>query len=100
MPAAARVGDPTTHGSTPLGPGIGSPNVFIGGQPAWRANIDTHACPLSNGPQPHGGGTVLKGSLTVQINNQPAARQGDQVVEAGGGPNAIVKGCPTVMIGG
>jgi uncharacterized Zn-binding protein involved in type VI secretion len=55
---------------------------------------------LSNGPQPHGGGTVLKGSLTVQINNQPAARQGDQVVEGGGGPNAIVKGCPTVMIGG
>jgi uncharacterized Zn-binding protein involved in type VI secretion len=99
MPLAARVGDMTSHGS-PLSPGIGSPNVLIGGQPAWRATVDTHACPLSNGPQPHVGGFVAKGSLTVLINNMPAARQGDQVVEGGGGPNAIAVGCPTVIIGG
>src|SRR5262245_42918564 len=100
MPPAARVGDPTSHGSKPLGPGTGSPNVLIGGQPAWRATVDTHACPLSNGPQGHVGGTVLEGSLTVLINNQPAARQGDKVVEGGGGPNAIAAGLPTVLIGG
>ncbi len=35
MPAA-RVGDLTSH-APPLSPGPGSPNVFIGGQPAWRA---------------------------------------------------------------
>jgi uncharacterized Zn-binding protein involved in type VI secretion len=99
MPSAARVGDQTSHGS-PLSPGIGSPNVFIGGQPAWRALVDTHACPLSNGPQPHVGGVVAKGSLTVLINNQPAARQGDTVMEGGGGPNAILVGLPTVQIGG
>ena len=99
MPSAARVGDPTSHG-TPLGPGIGSPNVFIGGQPAWRALVDTHACPLSNGPQPHVGGVVAMGSLTVMINKQPAARQGDKVMEGGGGPNAILGGLPTVQIGG
>ena len=100
MPAAARVGDPTSHGTplTPLGPP--SINVLIGGQPAWRAMMDVHACPLSNGPQPHVGGSVLKGSLTVLINNQPAARQGDSVVEGGGGPNSIVMGLPTVLIGG
>lgn len=98
MPPAARVGDLTSHG-TPLA-GTGSVDVLIGGQPAWRAVVDVHACPLLNGPQPHVGGTVLKGSLTVLINNQPAARQGDQVVEGGGGRNAIMEGLPTVLIGG
>lgn len=33
-PPAARIGDATAHGS-PLFPGPPSPNVFIGGQPAW-----------------------------------------------------------------
>jgi len=99
MPAAARVGDPTSHGS-PLSPGIGSLNVLIGNKPAWRALVDNHACPLANGPQPHVGGVVAKGSLTVLINNQPAARQGDMVMEGGGGPNAITMGLPTVLIGG
>lgn len=36
MPLAARVTDMTGHGP-PLTPGIGSPNVFIGGMPTWRA---------------------------------------------------------------
>jgi len=38
------------------------------------------------------------GSVTVLINNLPAARQGDIIVEAGP-PNSIVTGCPTVLIG-
>lgn len=96
MPPAARVGDMTSHG-TPL-TGMGSADVFIGNLPAWRALTDVHSCPLSNGPQPHVGGTVAVGSLTVLINNQPAARMGDMVVEAGG-PNSIAVGEPTVMIG-
>jgi uncharacterized Zn-binding protein involved in type VI secretion len=94
---AARLGDSTSHG-TPLSPGPGSATVMIGGQPAWRATSDTHACPLSDGPKPHVGGVVAVGSLTVLINGMPAARQGDMVVEAGA-PNAIVVGAPTVMIG-
>jgi len=36
MPAAARFTDLTVHGS-PMLPGTGSPNVLIGGLPAWRA---------------------------------------------------------------
>ncbi|MEP0841298.1 MAG: hypothetical protein HRF43_01145, partial [Phycisphaerae bacterium] len=36
MPPAARLNDPTQHGK-PLSPGIGSPDVLIGNQPAWRA---------------------------------------------------------------
>jgi len=94
---AARVGDQTAHG-TPLGPGPGSPNVLIGGMPAWRAGPDIHTCPLSNGPQPHVGGAVLVGSTTVFINGLPAARQGDQVVEAGP-PNPITVGSVNVLIG-
>jgi uncharacterized Zn-binding protein involved in type VI secretion len=66
--------------------------------PAWRAGSDMHTCPLVNGTQPHVGGTVAVGSMTVYINGLPAARQGDQVVEAGP-PNAIAMGAPTVLIG-
>ena len=98
MPPAARLGDLTSHG-TPLGPGPGSPTVYIGGSPAWCAEVDTHACPLVNGVQPHVGGVVTMGSLTVKIEGFPAARMGDTIMEAGG-PNAIAQGCLTVMIGG
>jgi uncharacterized Zn-binding protein involved in type VI secretion len=73
--------------------------VLIGGQPAWCAGVDTHACPLVNGVQPHVGGVVAKGSLTVLIGGIPAARMGDTIVEAGG-PNVIAEGEPTVLIGG
>ncbi|HYG47491.1 MAG TPA: PAAR domain-containing protein [Allosphingosinicella sp.] len=94
---AARVGDPTSHG-TPLGPGPGAPTVLIGGKPAWRAGSDMHVCPLSDGPKPHVGGTVAVGSATVMIGGLPAARQGDTIVETGP-PNAIAMGLPTVLIG-
>lgn len=97
MPLAARLGDMTAHG-TPLAPGPGSTNVLIGGLPAWRATSDFHACPLLTVLVPHVGGIVPVGSLTVLINNLPAARQGDIIVEVGP-PNNIVMGCPTVMIG-
>ena len=73
MPAAARVGDQTSHG-TPSGPGIGSPNVLINGKPAWRAGADFHTCPLFDGPKPHLGGMITKGSSTVLINGLPAAQ--------------------------
>jgi len=97
MPPAARVGDATSHG-TPLSPGPGSTDVLIGGMPAWRATADFHACPLVSGVVPHVGGVVAMGSATVLINNLPAARQGDIIVESGP-PNSIVMGCPTVVIG-
>lgn len=94
---AARVGDLTSHG-TPLVPGPGSVNVLIGGKPAWRATADFHTCPLVTGLVPHVGGVVAVGSVTVLINNLPATRQGDMIVESAP-PNAIVVGEPTVLIG-
>lgn len=96
MPPAARVLDPTAHG-TPL-TGAGSPNVIIGGMPAWRAGSDFHTCPIVSGVVPHVGGVAPMGSTTVLINNMPAARQGDTIVEATA-PNTIVAGAPTVTIG-
>jgi len=53
---------------------------------------------LVTGTVPHVGGVVALGSLTVLINNLPAARQGDVIVESGP-PNTIAMGCPTVLIG-
>lgn len=103
MPAAARVGDKTAHGQvlTPL-PGGGSPNVFIEGRPAWRAKIDWHVCPLSDGTKPHGSGIVPLGSIKVLINKCPAARQGDTIKEVGQPivPNIITEGSAKVSIGG
>ncbi|ESS05958.1 MAG: hypothetical protein A07HB70_01501 [uncultured archaeon A07HB70] len=98
MQPAARLGDLTAHG-TGLGHGPGSPDVLIGGQPAWRAGVDFHACPLVLGAQPHAGGPTTTGSSTVLINGYPAARAGDIIVE-NGPPNTITIGEPTVLIGG
>lgn len=97
MPPAARMGDVTSHG-TPLAPGPGSPNVLIGGLPAWRATADFHTCPLVTGVVPHVGGVVAMGSATVLINNLPAVRQGDMITESGP-PNSVAIGEMTVMIG-
>ncbi len=92
---AARLGDMTSHG-TPLSTG-GSPNVLIGGKPAWRI-LDFHVCPLFTGTVPHVGGFVINGSSTVLINGIPAARLGDTIVEFGA-PNTITTGEFTVLIG-
>lgn len=99
---AARVADPTTHG-TPLAPGPGSATVLIGNMPAWRAQIDQHACPMVNISGPDGVGSVMLGSPTVLIEHQMACRQNDIVIEKPGlamGPmNPIMMGLPTVLIG-
>lgn len=64
---------------------------------AGGADIHTCATPLPI--PPHGPGVVVDGSPTVLINNLPAARQGNKVVEAVGPPNVIAVGMPTVLIG-
>jgi uncharacterized Zn-binding protein involved in type VI secretion len=102
MNPAARTGDKTAHGTLPLTPSSpatgGSLNVLIGDRPAWRATLDVHVCPLTTGVVPHVGGIVAKGSLTLLINDVPAARMGDTIVE-GGPPNTITEGCTSVLIG-
>lgn len=64
---------------------------------------DIHICLTPLGPLPlptHGPGVVIDGSQTVLINNLPACRMGDTVLEALGPPNKIMMGLPTVIIGG
>jgi len=77
MPAAARVGDVSTHGGTIIGPGVTS--VMISGQPAAVVG-DTHICSLPpNGHQP----TVSifpVGSSSVLIGGQPALRTTDACI--------------------
>jgi len=61
---------------------------------------DIHACTTPLPVPPHGPGVVVDGSQTVMINNLPACRLGDTVVEAIGPPNKIVMGAMNVIIGG
>jgi uncharacterized Zn-binding protein involved in type VI secretion len=96
MPAA-RTTDPTVHLPVPAAPGPGAPTVLIGGLPAWRALLDTHACVAST-PMPHGAEKCYMGSTTVLINNQMACRMTD-ILQGLGPPNPFSMGCPTVVIG-
>ena len=82
MPPAARVGDLTSHG-TPLSPGPGSPNVLIGGMPAWLASTDFHSCPLVTAVVPHVGGMVQIGSMTVFINGIIRFEAWEQIIGTG-----------------
>lgn len=60
---------------------------------------DIHACTTPLPIPPHGPGVVIDGSPTVLINNLPACRLGDTILEPVGPPNKIVKGEFTVIIG-
>jgi uncharacterized Zn-binding protein involved in type VI secretion len=95
MSLAARIGDSCTHGGVIM---VGCPTVLIGNMPAARVG-DMHVCPMVTGVVPHVGGPILPpGSPTVLIGGMPAARVGDMATCVGP-PDAIIVGCPTVMIG-
>jgi uncharacterized Zn-binding protein involved in type VI secretion len=92
---AARIGDPhvcpmvtgiVPHVGGPIS--MGSPNVITGGLPQARV---TDMCICVGPPD-----MIIKASMTVLVNNLPAARLGDMTVHGG----AIVMGYPTVLIGG
>jgi uncharacterized Zn-binding protein involved in type VI secretion len=61
---------------------------------------DIHTCTTPLPVPPHGPGVVITASATVMVNNLPAARMGDTILEAIGPPNKIVKGQMNVLIGG
>jgi uncharacterized Zn-binding protein involved in type VI secretion len=66
---------------------------------ALASITDMHICPMLAGTVPHGPGFVTAGSRAVFINELPAVRQNDKVMEACGGAAPISIGCPTVEIG-
>jgi uncharacterized Zn-binding protein involved in type VI secretion len=96
MPPAARIGDmhvcPMVTGVVPHvgGPILPPccPTVLTGSIPQARVG-DMLTCV---GPPD----VIAKGSLTVMVGSQAAARMGDMTVHGG----VIVIGLPTVMIGG
>jgi len=92
MPAAARVGDTSTHGGTITGPGIAT--VLIGGMPAAVAG-DMHACSLPPDSHQPTVSAFPSGSATVLIGGRPALRTSDACIC--GAMSAV--GAPTVMIG-
>lgn len=67
---------------------------------AAAAGADKHICATPLPVPPHGTGVVIDSSATVLINNAPACRMGDTVLEAVVPPNKIVKGCTTVIMWG
>lgn len=94
---AARPTDTTAHLAVPAAPGPGAPTVLIGGLPAWRTLVDTHACAVPT-PGPHGPEKCYLGSTTVLVNSQMACRMGD-ILQGVGPPNMFIRGCPSVIIG-
>lgn len=64
------------------------------------AGADIHSCCTVLPLNPHGPGVVIDGSQTVVINNLPACRMGDTILEALGPPNNIAAGQMNVIIGG
>ena len=66
---------------------------------AAASGASIHACVVPWPLPPHGPGVVIDGSATVMIENSPACRLGDTIIEAIGPPNKITMGCPTVIIG-
>ena len=94
MPMAARVGDPTNHPGSIVGPGVAS--VLIANMPASVVG-DTHTCTFGAGtPAAHTLTPMASGSSSVLIGGLPAVRVGDPA----GCMATVVSGEPTVLIGG
>ena len=91
---AARLTDATTFDGTII---QGSPTVLINNQPAARRS-DLIFTPHFVFPSVCVGGPIIQGSVTVFINGLGAARLGD-IATTSCGPEAIVTGSPSVLIG-
>lgn len=93
MPAAARLLEPTDHQGFITGPG--ATKTRINGRAAVRIT-DQHSCPFPPPPAaPHPPSKIMKGSTSVRIEGQGAARKDDTV----GCTASIATGSPDVNIG-
>ena len=99
LAAAGTPGAPAAYAAEQATKGamLASMSSAISGAAASGADI--HMCTTPLPVPPHGPGVVIDGSATVLINNLPACRMGDTILEAVGPPNKIAMGCPTVIIG-
>src|SRR5215204_210430 len=98
--AAGTPGAPAAYAAEQAAKGAALASMSSAISGAAASGADIHACVTPSPVPPHGPGVVIDGSATVMINNLPACRLGDTIMEAIGPPNKIAKGEPTVMIGG
>jgi uncharacterized Zn-binding protein involved in type VI secretion len=98
--AAGTPGAPAAYAAeqTAKGAALATMSAAIGAAAAGGSDI--HNCMTPSPVPPHGPGVVIDGSASVMINNMPACRMGDTLLEAIGPPNKITRGDTTVMIGG
>jgi uncharacterized Zn-binding protein involved in type VI secretion len=92
MAAAARLLEPTNHPGLITGPG--ATKTLINGLPAVRIT-DQHSCLLPPNAGPHPPSKIVKGSTSVLIEGQGAARKDDTV----GCGASILTGSLNVLIG-
>ncbi|MCW5960094.1 MAG: PAAR domain-containing protein [Pyrinomonadaceae bacterium] len=97
--AAGTPGAPAAKAAEETAKGVAAANMASAIASA-SGGADIHACTTPFPVPPHGPGVVIDGSATVMINNLPACRLGDTILEPIGPPNKIVKGEMTVIIGG
>ncbi len=97
--ASATPGGPAARlaAETAKGAAVAAMGSAISAAAAGGASV--HVCTTPWPAVPHGPGVVVDGSPNVVIENMPACRLGDTIVEAIGPPNKVTMGCPTVIIG-
>jgi uncharacterized Zn-binding protein involved in type VI secretion len=93
MPAAARIGDQTTHGGV-IAPPPSVSNVYVEGLPAAVMG-DTHMCPIT--PSHPNASPITAGSTNVFIGGRPAARA---LVDTCGCGASVAAGAANTLIGG
>ena len=98
--AAGTPGAPAAYAAEQAAKGAALASMSSAISGAAASGADIHACTTPSPVPPHGPGVVITGSATVLINNLPACRMGDTILEALGPPNTIAKGETTVIIGG
>jgi uncharacterized Zn-binding protein involved in type VI secretion len=97
--SAAPGGQPAANEAYTQGIKTAAGAAASGVMSAMAGLSDMHICPVPAPPPPHGPGMVTKGSGSVLINDLPAARKDDKVMEACGGADGIASGCTSVEIG-
>ncbi|MBK1721538.1 PAAR domain-containing protein [Thiocystis violacea] len=98
--AAGTPGAPAAYAAEQAAKGAALSAMSAAITAAAAGGTDIHACATPSPVPPHGPGVVINGSASVQINNLPACRLGDTLLEAIGPPNTITSGEMTVIIGG
>jgi len=100
--ASGTPGAPAAIAAETTGKAAMSAAASAAGAALAASGASQHICgmPTPPIPVPHGPGFVIDGSKTVMINFLPASRMGDTVMEILGGPDKIVMGEMTVIIGG